>query len=113
MSEPKWWIKEWPTEVGFYYSVAPDGYKHITECVKPGGGETKPDLMFYGPIPDPPKEPPKLRRFTATCKIGGRVSGVYVEGKEEPYYVTYFFAGSLCCGDRVESELSDIQWIDP
>lgn len=119
MTEPKWWVREWPSEVGFYYSVCPDGYRHITECTKPGGGLTEPAMSFYGPLPDPPKEPPKLRRFTAKHKRYGRVSGVYVEPSPKNPELYFNFAawylresGSRDFVHGEESDFSDIVWLD-
>lgn len=115
MSEAKWWpIGTLPAEPGWYQS---EGYGVRVSWQFPrdndlvGRVDHAIKRQFYGPIPDPPEPPPRLRRFTANCKVGGVVSGICVVGSDT-YYVTYFHQGALCRGERMAKELADIHWID-
>lgn len=112
MSEPKWWPKGVvPTDAGYYLQKI-DNATYGTSIPQDRGFNK--DSQFYGPIPEPPKEPPKLRRFTATMK-GERVSGccivehwcsrmfqVFKNGRDGAYYAGIFH----------EEDVSDIQWLD-
>lgn len=116
MSEPKWWPKGvLPDVPGYYLSVVegsvgqaswrlPDKYLQST-CK---------ERTFYGPIPDPPKAPPKVRRFTATYK-GEPVSGCIPENHFNSLLHIYRFDSngrSYYVGQLREFDLDNIQWLD-
>jgi hypothetical protein len=70
------------------------------------------DGQVYGPIPDAPKPPPTLRRFTA-IECGVPVSGVLVEGCNSAR--TYRWSDSVVRVVNTGAELSkltDIVWLD-
>jgi hypothetical protein len=109
MSEPKWWPKGTiPDEAGMYVTNS-GGFWGVWNVPVPNlsPSETR---AFYGPLPEQPKEPTKLRRFTATKK-GNLYSGVKAAGMGP---VAIFLSGH----NRTDyewvqlSDLSDIQWLD-
>lgn len=68
--------------------------------------------QVYGPIPDPPKPPPKLRRFEAVHDFYGNISGVFIAGERSLIYFRPVGDGHVM--ERVsQSRLTDIRWIDP
>lgn len=69
--------------------------------------------QVYGPIHDPPKPPPKLRRFEATHGFYGRVSGVKIEGEPELVHFPPFWDSHGIQAACTPNEFTDIHWIDP
>jgi hypothetical protein len=114
MSEPKWWpMGEIPTEDGNYLCRF-DG--RVSCWVFPKDRPLKFELgQFYGPIPEPPREVPIGRRFRATHKNIGPVSGLYVKEREPiqmGYNVLYWEIDILRALWTELEYLSDIQWLD-
>lgn len=113
MSEPKWWIEQWPTVPGFYVDHSPRKNLNITRLDgTPKAEPTK--WSFYGPIPELPKDPPKLRRFNANFR-GRRVAGVQLVGEPDPLGCHCFPENSNGTHSRMwcaQDELSEIIWLD-
>jgi hypothetical protein len=115
MSEPKWWpMGEIPTEDGNYLCRF-DG--RVSCWVFHKDRPLKFELgQFYGPIPEPPKEPPKLRQFTATHPIYGRVTGAYFpeknSGTARKHQIFFWEDERFEYVWLNECSLSDIKFID-
>lgn len=117
-SEAKWWPKGVvPTEPGEYYAIREMDGEPVSSSktiTQDGEHEGCPDRQYFGPIPDPPKAPPKVRRFTATFK-GESVTGAFANGEYVGNRVMIWRRhgadGAVIqpCG---WSELTDIQWLD-
>lgn len=123
MSEPKWWPKgEIPTEDGFFISINEGNTRSSTSWDFPGeikhimlSDSGKPYRQFYGPIPDPPKDPLKLMQFTANHEEIGFVSGVRVAEKEDLLkFQIFYLRGSTLHAKWCERGefIGEIKWLD-
>lgn len=121
MSEAKWWpVGVIPTEPGKYLSIRVCDH---SVCAWSFPNDSKHEMLsfqperrrFYGPIPEPPKEPPQLRRFTAKWQgedVGGcAIENAYCDRRFQVYRNTK--EGAYYHGCYFESDLTDIRWIDP
>src|SRR5688500_16541922 len=111
MSEPKWWPKGVIPDVpGKYVSLRNGcirtGWVFPGEAPAANASERKNERQFYGPIPDPPQEPPKLRRFTATSKCGVNLSGCVSETFTE-FSCFYGYKANGECGIHTIGGVSD------
>lgn len=117
MSEPRWF--EWgvlPTEPGYYLSLRStisDGHCSWKLPCSSLPDRDMPTRRFYGPIPDPPKAPPKLMRFRAIYKREW-VSGVYIPEEALSLKYMVFPRGGDSFGEQWcrEDMLSEIKFLD-
>jgi hypothetical protein len=111
--QAKWWPRGVvPSIPGYYLAVGHNvvGWRIGKEHPSQGS----PERRFYGPIPDPPQDPPRMRRFIATHKSLGEVSGVlFTDLEGSMRFDTYsWHEGHI---NRVwceESEFTEIKFLD-